>query len=192
MDKIQYGCTLCGECCSGSMQVFINSYDIYKMGRFLKMENSSELFERRLLMLDKGQNDLLLPRIRFKTKPFSFCPFLINDFDEEKGLRGFCSLHLLQKPLVCRLAPLVRRIDLEKDSDEFDFILPHSSCPGKEQNEVLDPQKERQELSEELDYELRYYRLLSAHEDDPAYLWNFPLNKHKNFEEILKEWEDAE
>lgn len=80
MDKIQYGCTLCGECGSGSMQVFINSYYIYKMGRFLKMENSSELFERRLVILDKGQNDLLLPRIHFKTKPFSFCPFLINDF----------------------------------------------------------------------------------------------------------------
>ena len=162
------------------------------MGRFLGLKHSSELFEKELVILDRGQNELLLPRIRFKTKPFSFCPFLINDFDEETGLTGRCSMHLVHKPLVCRLAPLTRKIDLDSGDDEFEFTLPHPSCPGKDQDEYLDPEAERKDLAEELDFELRYYGLLSTHEDDPSFLWNFPLNQHKNFEEILKGWEESE
>lgn len=189
MGKIQFGCTLCGECCSGSMRVFINSYDLYKMGLFLKLDHSSELFDKGLVILDRGQNDLNLPRIRFKTKPFSFCPFIINDFDEETGLTARCSMHLVHKPLVCRLAPLTRRVDLKTGEDVFDFTLPHPDCPGKEQDEFIDTEKERSALKEELDYELRYYRLLSAHEEDPSFLWNFPLNHFTSFEDLLNSWE---
>ncbi|MBF9015304.1 MULTISPECIES: hypothetical protein [unclassified Oceanispirochaeta] len=45
MEKIQYGCTLCGECCSGSMRILLNSHDIFKMGRFLGLENGDDEFE---------------------------------------------------------------------------------------------------------------------------------------------------
>ena len=117
MEKIQYGSTLYGECCSGNVRVFINSHDIFKMGRFLGLKNGD---------------------------------------------------------------------------DEFEFTLPHPSFPGKDQDEYLDPEAERKDLAEELDFELRYYRLLSTHEADPSFLWNFPLNQHKNFEEKLKGWEESE
>jgi Fe-S-cluster containining protein len=188
MDSHLFKCTLCGECCSGEMKVFLNSFDLYKMGRFLKKNHTEELFKDRLIQLDKGQNDLLLPRIKFKTRPFLFCPFLINDFQEDLGLRGFCSLHLEHKPLVCRLAPLSRRIDLETETQEFEFVLPHPACPGSEEGEILNPRKEESVLAEELAFELRYYKLLSKNEENPSFLWNFPL--HKPFEEILKKWEE--
>ncbi|MDC7242082.1 MAG: hypothetical protein PQJ50_17140, partial [Spirochaetales bacterium] len=129
----------------------------------------------------------------FKTKPFQFCPFLVNDFDEETGLRGLCSLHLIHKPLVCRLAPLTRQIDLESGSDEFDFILPHPECPGGDQDQWIDPATERAALKKELDFELRYYRLLSANEEAPEFLWKFTLpgtaDGQAGFEELLKSWE---
>ncbi len=183
----RFSCTLCGECCSGEMRVFLNPLDIFRIGRFLKLEHSSELFKRRLLMLDKGQNGLQLPRIRFKEKPFLFCPFLINDFDEERGLRGLCSLHPEHKPLVCRLAPLSRHLDLNSGEEEFEFILPHPDCPGGKTDRILDPDRERDLLAEDLGLETRYYRLLSAHEEDPGFLWNFPLDQpYKN---LIEEWE---
>ncbi|MDC7231826.1 MAG: YkgJ family cysteine cluster protein [Spirochaetales bacterium] len=189
MDRIKFSCTLCGECCSGSMKVFVNSHDIYKMGRFLGLKHSRELFQNKRLILDKGQNGLNLPRILFKEEPFSFCPFLINDFDESEGLRGFCSLHLIHKPLVCRLAPLYREIDLLEKTDDFHFILPHPGCPGKEQEGFIDPENERKELERELDFEIRYYRLLSSHEEDPSFLWDFSLEDKDDFDEILTQWE---
>jgi Fe-S-cluster containining protein len=169
------------------MRVFTGSLDIYRMGRFLGLRHSSELFARRLLMLDEGQNGLKLPRIRFKEKPFPFCPFLINDFDEERGLRGLCSLHPDHKPLVCRLAPLNRHLDLDSEEDRLEFILPHPDCPGGKSDAILDPHREREQLAEDLERERRYYRLLSGNEDDPGFLWNFPLDR--SFDELLEDWE---
>ena len=75
-----FSCTLCGECCSGNMEVFLNSYDLYKIGRFFNKHHTKELFDSNLLEWAPGQNGLTLPRIRFKKKPFPFCPFLINDY----------------------------------------------------------------------------------------------------------------
>lgn len=188
MKPVQFGCTLCGECCSGDMKVFVNSYDLYKMGRFLKVNHTDDLFDRGIIVLDKGQNNLDLPRIQFKTEPFSFCPFLINDFDEDRGLTGRCSMHLEHKPLVCRLAPLSRVLDLESGTDEFEFILPHPACPGKTVNQILDPAEEKKLLAEELALEKRYYSLLSRHEDAPRFLWSFSLENP--FESVLETWEE--
>jgi len=187
MEPLYFNCTLCGECCSGTMKVFVNSYDLFKIGRFLKMSHTEELFRKGLVVLDNGQNGLRLPRIQFKTRPFQFCPFLINDFQEETGLRGLCSLHPQHKPLVCRLAPLYRELDLEASTDEFKFILPHPACPGPGGDIVLDPDREREDLKEELEFEKRYYTLLSQSEEDPSFLWNFSLDRP--FSEILGEWE---
>jgi len=187
METLHFSCTLCGECCSGDMKVFLNSYDLYKMGRKLKMEHTLELFEKGYVSLDWGQNGLRLPRIQFKTKPFPFCPFLMNDFQEERGLLGLCSLHPVYKPLVCKLAPLYREIDLQEDTDKLNFILPHPACPGQREDQILDPKKEREQLKNELEFEMRYYRLLSHGDSDPSFLWQFPLKEQ--FSRILEEWE---
>ena len=157
----KFTCTLCGECCSGSMKVFLNPYDLYKMGRFLKLSHTEELFEKKLITWDLGQNGITLPRILFKTYPFSFCPFLINDFNENDGLRGRCSLHPDHKPLVCYLAPLTRELDLESGEDSFGFVPPHPDCPGCGKGERVDKETVKQERKDELEKEILYYRRLS-------------------------------
>ena len=187
--EIQFGCTLCGECCSGSMKVFVNSHDLYKMASFLKMSHSSELFKHHYIMLDRGQNALSLPRIRFKSRPFPFCPHLVNDFQEGKGLRGLCSLHLDHKPLICRLAPLSRNLNLKTGEEDFNFILPHPGCPGPSIPQILKVEDEKKTLAKELSYEKRYYQLLSDNEENPHFLWNFPLNRP--FETLMKAWEEG-
>lgn len=162
-----FDCTLCGECCSGSMKVFINLYDLYKMARYLKMDNTKELFDKKLVKFDLGQNGFHLPRLQFKRQPFRFCPFLSNDFDEDKGYRGLCQLHLVHKPLVCRLAPFTREIDCEKGSDDFDFVLPHPDCPGINKGSPLSEEETRTALVKELDLEKEYYYYLSQQESIP-------------------------
>ena len=157
----KFNCTLCGECCSGDMKVFLNPYDLYKMGTFLKLSHTKELFEKNLICLDSGQNGINLPRILFKTYPFQFCPFLINDFDEETGLRGLCSLHPGHKPLVCALAPLTRELDLEKGTDSFGFVPPHPECPGCGEGDEILPESIIKEKAEELRLEKQYYERLS-------------------------------
>ncbi len=172
------------------MKVFVNSHDLFKMGRFLGFSHTGELFEGGFICMDKGQNGLFLPRIRFKTRPFSFCPFLINDLGEDGVLRGRCSLHLEHKPLVCRLAPLHRMLDLESGEDVFDFMLPHPGCPGGTAGGIISVKEERQALQRELDFEGRYYALLSrvGEGEAPGFLWRFSLAG--DFEEILGMWEE--
>ncbi len=180
MDDQSFSCTLCGECCSGDMKIFPNIFDIYRMGIYLKMTHSRELFEQGILEWSVGQNGINLPKIRFKTYPYPFCPFLINDFDEEKGLRGLCSLHPDLKPLICKLAPLSREVDLETGLDQFSFIPPHPECPGCGRGQAIDIQSLRRELKEELEFEVRYYHLLAeTASKDPSVirdLFLFQLN----------------
>jgi len=187
-----FTCTLCGECCSGDMKVFLNSYDLYRMAQFHNMAETGELFDRNLVMMEEGQNGLLLPRIRFKSNPYPFCPFLINDFSEEKGLRGLCSLHPDHKPLVCRLAPLTRTLDLDSREEQFDFIPPHPGCPGCGRGDRLNPEVIGKEMREELDFEMRYFRLLRQcarqREEIPDRLFRFSVSRR--FEEILGDWEN--
>ncbi len=162
-----FSCTLCGECCSGSMRVFLNTYDLYKIGRFYKLNHTEELFQKGLVEWADGQNDLQLPKIRFKSYPFPFCPFLMNDFSEELGLRGLCSLHPDHKPLVCKLAPLAREVDLDTGRDSFSFIPPHPDCPGCGKGDPIDIENEKETLREELVYERELYRLLREREESP-------------------------
>jgi hypothetical protein len=162
------------------MQVFLNPYDLYKIGRHLKLSHTKELFDRKLVEWASGQHNLTFPKIRFKRFPFPFCPFLINDFDETSGLRGLCSLHPDHKPLVCQLAPLTRELDLKKDSDTFGFIPPHPNCPGCGRGELLEEDQIREELKDELNWERLYYQnLFIASGKDPekiTTLFLFNLN----------------
>lgn len=180
-DSRRFSCSLCGECCSGTMEVFLNPYDLYKMGRFLKMNHSIELFEKKLIEWAPGQNNLILPKICFKTEPYPFCPFLINDYQENIGLRGLCSLHPEHKPLVCHLAPLTRQVDLETGEDSFGFIPPHPDCPGCSKGNEIREDLIRKELKTELFHEMAYYRILwnrtEGHTPNIENLFLFDLNK---------------
>ena len=185
----RFSCSLCGECCSGSMRVFLNSYDLYKICRFLKEKHTTALFERQLVEWGEGQNGLKLLKIRFKSHPFPFCPFLINNFQEETGLRGLCSLHADHKPLICKLAPLTRELDLDTGEDKFGFIPPHADCPGCGRGDPVDKGSVKRDLQEELNYETAYYRLLREYAEKKTGDLREPFlfSPDRPFQEILND-----
>lgn len=155
-----FRCTCCGDCCSGDMKININLYDLYKIARRFNMANSGELFSSGLVKLVKVQNHVWTPQIVFKKEPFTFCPWLINDLGEDDVLRGFCSLHPHDKPLICKMAPAGRIVDLP--SGEISYVLtpPTENCPGMTYEDQNSLSELKEALKEELDYEFRFYRLL--------------------------------
>lgn len=181
-----FECKCCGDCCSGSMDIYINLYDLYKIGKYFKLKSSNELFKKNIIKLTPGQNGLKLPKINFKNRVYMFCPFIINDLDKNNNLKGFCSLHPFNKPLVCILAPTSRTYDPSTNLSEYSFTKPTESCPGIiKEDQLISPSKE---LKKEIQYEERYYKILDrvlklnidGYEND---LYNFNLNTP--FNEIL-------
>lgn len=164
-----FECTMCGNCCTGDQKVFLNLYDLYKIARFKKYNNTRQLFLKQLVMLVKGQNDVWLPMIKFKRLisrkhhsplPFKFCPFLINEINDENELKGYCSLHPDRKPLICSLAPVGRIVDIEKQSEKFVFAKPAPDCMGVKSQKINYLDEIKLKYKEDLENELRYYRIL--------------------------------
>ena len=125
-----FNCSCCGDCCSGEMTIRLNHYDLYKIGKHFNLYNSKELFDRGLIKLKLGQNNVQIPTINFKINPYKFCPFLINDINENNILKGFCSLHPYIKPLVCILSPYSREYDSLSNNTIFFNTKPTETCPG--------------------------------------------------------------
>jgi len=157
-----FQCSCCGECCSGNMDININLYDLYKIAQKLGFPSTEQLFHQKFVKLAEGQNGAWIPRINFRRKPFPFCPWLINDLGDDSVLRGFCSLHPQDKPLVCKLAPAGRIADLAGGSEQYVLTAPTENCPGMEsccENSLSELKKE---LRHELDFELRFFALLES------------------------------
>jgi len=161
IEKIyRFKCTCCGNCCSGDMEILLNPYDLYKIAWFCSYERTDELFNNDLVILVKGENGVWYPKISFIEKPFKFCPFLINELNDNDKLKGLCSLHLRHKPLVCALSPVGRAIDLGRETTEFVYVKPAPDCPGvnsAKENilvELID------KYEHELQYQYLFFRIL--------------------------------
>ena len=122
-------------------------------------------------VIENWENGVLRPRIKFKNSPVGkFCPFLINDLQENGILSGKCSLHYTNaKPLVCRLAPFARELDMEKNTEAWFEIPPVQGCPGWQDNPPpsdgrwLKSEPEIEEsLRADLNLEKNYFRALSV------------------------------
>lgn len=161
-NKPGFDCSCCGDCCSGDMDIFVNIYDLYKISNFLGLKNSKELFNSGLFTLEKGQNNMICPKIKFKTQPYKFCPFLTNSVDEDFKLKGYCKLHPYHKPLVCILAPISRELNLKKSISSFFITYPSNHCNGRIYNEEDYIELTCQNLNKELQYEERYFRILDS------------------------------
>jgi len=158
----QFECTKCGNCCSGDQKISLNPYDLNKMARFKGYNHTGMLFDHKLVHLVQAQNKAWIPQIRFKSiaKGHRFCPFLINELDEQNKLLGLCSLHPDKKPLICAMAPVGRILDFKAGSEEYIFVKPAPDCPGvniKKQNTLTDLQKR---LKNELEYEKQFLKIL--------------------------------
>ncbi len=161
IDEIyKFKCRCCGDCCSGNMEININIYDLYKISKYLKFNNSGDLFKKDLVKLVNVQNDCWTPQINFKTVPFAFCPWLINDLNDDNLLRGFCSLHPGDKPLICKMAPAGRVVDFDKNDIVYKLTSPTESCPGMNEKSENKLSELKNDLKKELDYEHRFYQIL--------------------------------
>ena len=116
-----FECTLCGECCREGQEVWLNPADLRRLANHLALNGEDDLAARRIIVHEAGEHGVRRPRLRFVPTPAGLsCRFLVNDLDEEGRLRCRCSLHFTDaKPLVCRLAPLARSIDLESGEEEW-------------------------------------------------------------------------
>ena len=161
-DSFSFDCRLCGQCCSGTMKVFLNPHDILVLAGHLGFDRSSGLWDAGYVVTDRGQQGLLLPRIRFAGHRPGFCPFVINDWNQEENtLRALCSLQDTAKPLICRLAPAARQIDFESPEKEtWRVELPVAGCPGgrSDKRNLLDLYLAP--LRKELDMEEEFFRNL--------------------------------
>lgn len=165
-----FNCILCGECCRGDQKVWLNPLDLERLAHHLALAGTEDLIEKRIIVLDAGEHGILRPRLRFPPGPAGpSCSFLINDLDEEGRLWGKCSLHETEaKPLVCRLAPLSREIDLADGSESWIEIAPVVGCPGwgedappEQGRRIAEPLLEGK-LRRDLDEESDYFRKLES------------------------------
>lgn len=147
------------------MDIFINRRDLEKICTHLDLTSVKELFTKGLIELVRGQNGVKLPKIRFRKTPYPHCPFLINSLEECGTLKGYCSLHPYSKPLVCKLAPVSRIYDSEKELSTYFITKPTSTCKG----EINDTPKYIQETIEnnldELRCEEEFYKELEKDEN---------------------------
>lgn len=163
---------MCGNCCTGDQQVNLTPFDIYKITKFKGYDHTKFLFENNLVHLVQSQNNAWIPQIKFKSvskENHKFCPFLINELDEQNKLLGLCSLHPESKPLICSMAPVGRIVDFKNELEEYIFVKPAPDCPGvniKKENRLADL---KHSLKDALEYEKQFLKVL-----DQTVHKNFP------------------
>ncbi|MGL1894221.1 MAG: hypothetical protein OCD02_21505 [Spirochaetaceae bacterium] len=157
----KFNCLCCGDCCSGNMKINLNLYDVYKLGKHMGFSSTKELFEKNILKLVLGQNSIKIPQMVFKIVPYKFCPFLINDVDEEMKLKGYCSLHPYKKPLVCILAPISKEFDVTTELDSYTYTKPTENCLGNFEDEEYPKQELLKPVEYEIEYEKEYFKILN-------------------------------
>ncbi len=191
--QFQFRCTQCADCCSGDQTVLLNLYDLYKLAHYLKLPNTGLLFENKILVLKRDEeNRVYRPQIRFKTKPFKFCPFLTNEWTEEQNIKGWCQLHPDAKPLVCSLAPVGVRFDAQKDQLDFLLVPPTTKCPGLKEAHVQSLEAYLQPYTKEIEWQTIFFKILEICksknwnvEDFKEQLYSFSVAEP--FENILNE-----
>ncbi len=166
----QFACTQCADCCTGSQTVPLNLYDLFKLARFRQLQNTVELFQQRLVTLQKDpERAVYRPFVRFKTRPFKFCPFLINEVTETGTLKGWCQLHPEYKPLVCALSPVGVRYDSQSNRTQFLLVPPTIACPGMKQPTTHQLETYLQPFKQEINWQNTFFRIL---EKTTAFNWN--------------------
>ncbi len=160
-DGFNFACTLCGDCCRGEQEVLLNWYDLYKMAQYLGFGHTADLFAKGWVELVRDKNQTVWrPRIRFKEKPLRFCPFLINELQDDGQLKGYCQLHPGHKPLVCALAPVGCRYDSETKRTDFILVPPTEDCPGMQSQQWNDLQAYLRPFKEELNFQSLFFEVM--------------------------------
>ncbi len=168
-DYFKFQCTRCGNCCTGDQEVFLNLYDLYKMARALGFLHTRDLFTKIVVTLERSQQDVFFPKIRFRTRPFKFCPFLHHESIEPDETITSCALHPDHKPLICHLAPVGRVLDMANNNDYYVFVKPAPDCPGVHSSRENLLSDWLEGLEQELEYQKTFFTIL---EHIKSFRWN--------------------
>jgi Fe-S-cluster containining protein len=172
----KFECRICGECCRGSQKVWLNPVDMQRLASHLGLAGPEELESRKIIVVEPGEHGIPRPRLFFSRGPAgAACRFLINDLDEEGRLWGRCSLHGKEaKPLVCRLAPLAREVDLKDGSEGWMEVPPVTGCPGwgpdspPPEGRRISPPELNPGIRKDLDREKEFFRKLDLKVSRPG------------------------
>lgn len=177
----RFQCTLCGDCCWGRQVVRLNKGDLVLLAQYRGFSDTGQLFTAGLVEAVREDSGWR-PRIRFRTRPRRFCPFLVNSLTEEGSLQGLCSLHPGFKPLVCHLSPLGRTLDLGEKTETWSVIPPVEGCPGMESGQERDSSEDLKPFRKRLEEERRFFELLQrrspdiqTEEEAVRYLFTWPV-----------------
>ena len=168
-----FRCTVCGECCRGNQNVWLNPTDLLRLAGHLGYKDTGRLIDERIVVIEAGEHGVSRARLRFRRGPAGpACRFLVNDLDEHGRLWGKCSLHSSDaKPLVCRLAPLSRSVETSGGVEEWREVPPVIGCPGWGRNP---PTADGREISvpelpaalrADLNAEVKFFRQLETMTD---------------------------
>lgn len=158
-DTYAFACSRCGNCCTGDQKVFLNLYDLYRLAVYFGYNHTSDLFNAAMVILSEGDHQVFVPRIRFKRRPFVFCPFLENDFNGSTVLTS-CRLHPDHKPLICHMAPLGRVLDFSTEEETYVFVPPAPDCPGVKKTALNHLSDFTRKFTKELSYQRAFFKIL--------------------------------
>ena len=188
-NSFKFKCTLCANCCTGDQKVHLNLNDLYKIAVWHGFQDTGQLFNSALTVLIKTSSNVYLPRIRFKQKPFQFCPYLQNEKSQ-----GLCKLHPENIPFICSLAPVGRVIDFKTETDRFYYVKPAPDCPGDQSGQITFLDDIKDKYAKELEYQKRFFKILNKLQQRQykrsyflSEIYTFPINR--DFELILSEIE---
>jgi len=197
MGEFHFNCTSCGSCCRGDMTISLNLADLHRMGKYLNLSVTGDLFREGWIERLSLENGGFRPVIKFREQPIRFCPFLENRLEDTGKLLGLCKLHPELKPLVCKLAPVGRELAFDEKLEpriEWFFTEPVHGCPGckiRNKQRLEDP---IQAHETELSLEIRYFRIMERLQrsrvvEEVFLSFHENLRIDDNLERYLQEWE---
>ena len=129
-DEFEFGCRMCGKCCTNRTDIMLNPKDLFNIAKELNKRTDQILDEYCESYI--GQTSRI-PVVRLRAVGYDkHCPLL----DGKK-----CSVHKA-KPTVCALFPLARAFKLESkegkaDPKEVIYLLQESGCPAKKEKHTV-------------------------------------------------------
>ncbi|KAA3602896.1 MAG: hypothetical protein DWQ06_06125 [Calditrichaeota bacterium] len=192
-NEFNFECQMCGLCCSGLQDVWLEPYDIFRLSRFgfKEVVTTNYLFEKEILeiVFDEKLN-LPFCKIKFKNE---LCPFL----EKIENYKFGCKLHKTKgKPFVCQLSPIARTLD-ESFNEKFYIVAPDENCKGMEVSKNQNLENWLENLKEErvLEYSKEFYQILEkvglqsgTVENLWELLYNFDRNSKIYFKEFNEVW----
>jgi len=134
-DTFKFSCNVCGKCCRNRDDIILNTFDIYRLAKFLSL-TPYEFIEKYCDKYLGPDSKLPIVAMKFKTiydlnKTYTACPFLKHRDGVLK-----CIVHEA-KPTVCALFPLGRAIKIQDSELEVYYYEQDVCCGSKETTHTI-------------------------------------------------------